>query len=341
MGKNTPTAARLTAQRTTDDVATGGAKIRMDALAPAWQLHQRSSRLRLRRRPCRAVAAASAAQPAPAPDGRGFRRLLLTLQREAWDAPPSSLQTFLALDLAAVVATAEQTRGGGQGVRLTRVDGHGLLLPKSFEEAKTRARANVVRFRQSYVFTSLLVALAASLRFPLLSLALASAFAAAVTSSDRLLGEAALMTQQRLRWNALRVGGLDRSLIKTSLKAAAVALGLAAVAASPPAIVSWALRSVLASVLLCSAHAVARPVDVAGAVASFVGDLAASKTADDAKAAVAAGIGSVWEALVKRAAQPQRPIPVVVVVRTDSGQDARREDGHAGGAALPPGRPMR
>lgn len=259
--------------------------------------------------------------------------LWAALLREPWDSPPASVRVFLASEIAAVVAE----KSGEGALRLTPFEGVGLRLPVSADEATSRAAANIVRFRQSYACVLLAVLLANALARPAALLGLVSLAAALVASSDRLLGEVAMASEQRLAWNGKRVLGLDRLWLRCCLFAtAAASLGVAALL-WPAATARWGVRSSLQAALLCALHAVTRPLDLGGAVTALVADLRAAKTGADARAALEAAARSAWQAICR----PRDPFPVVIVTAQrapPSPSGPGPGPGAPPSASLPPGR---
>ncbi len=154
------------------------------------------------------------------------------------------------------------------------VEASGLEVPPNADEAAKRVRTNAVLYRQNYVMVALFCLLAGALRRPVLLAALASAAVAAAVRSDRLLGEAALALEGRLAWNAKRVAGIDRALLRT----AAPVLCVLCLALTPAAAAGWLASSLLTALLLALLHAVLRPVDLEAVVGSFWGDLTTAKS---------------------------------------------------------------
>jgi hypothetical protein len=143
------------------------------------------------------------------------------LTAEPWDAAPKSWRTFWAVKLAAAVVESS-----ADAVTMRPVECAGLDWPPSAEEARRRVATNVTLYRQNYVLCALACLAAGALRYPALLAGLAAAAVSAVACSDRLLGEAALALDGQLAWNAKRVAGVDRGVLRSG-SAAVVLLSLA------------------------------------------------------------------------------------------------------------------
>ena len=200
--------------------------------------------------------------------GSGSVRSLLT---EPWDASPQSWRRFWATKLAAAVVESDQA---AETVRVRPVEMSGLEWPQSVEEAQKRVRTNATLYRQNYVCCALACLAAGAVRHVTLLAALACAALAAVVTSDRLLGELSLSTEGQLVWNAKRVAGVDRAVVRAVLPmAAALCLAL-----SPMQAVRWLVTSLCTAALLSLLHAIMRPIDLEAVMGSFFGNLASSKT---------------------------------------------------------------
>ena len=200
--------------------------------------------------------------------GPGAARGLLT---EPWDAAPQSWRRFWATKLAAAVVESDQA---AETVRVRPVEMSGLEWPPSVEEAQKRVRTNSTLYRQNYVCCALACLAAGAIRHVTLLTALACAAAAAVATSDRLLGELSLATEGQLVWNAKRVAGFDRAFVRAVLPMAAVLC----LAVSPVQAAWWLVTSLCTAALLSLLHAMMRPIDLEAVMGSFFGDLASSKT---------------------------------------------------------------
>ena len=242
------------------------------------------------------------ATPRPAPVGSGWQRGAAAQRRtvsaraassgtarglltEPWDAAPQNWRRFWATKLAAAVVESDQA---AETLRVRPVEMSGLDWPPSQEEAQRRVRTNVTLYRQNYVCCALACLAAGAVRNVALLVALACIAAAALVHSDRLLGELSLALDGQLVWNAKRVAGVDRNVLRYALPGAAVVC----LALSPAQSARWLVTSACTASVLALLHAVMRPVDLEAVMGSFLGDLTAAKTrcerdahAADAKAA--------------------------------------------------------
>ena len=242
----------------------------------------------------------------------GWQEVLTKARQEPWDAAPRSWRDFWAVKLAA--AMVENDAQAGE-VRVTPVENHGLRAPRDADDAWARARTNLVLYRQNYALCALAIALGTALRSASLVTALASAVVAITVGSNRLLGELALASGNRLVWNSLRVAGFDRRM----LRASAGVCALLCWASSPREAASWALRTVLLSAVAIALHAILRPVDLTDAVASFIGDLGGVKSREDVGKAFSQ-VGNRFSQWFKDARQqPAEPVPIVVVQKGAAG----------------------
>jgi hypothetical protein len=264
--------------------------------------------------------------------GSGTARSLLA---EPWDAAPQNWRRFWATKLAAAVVESDSA---AETVRVTPVEMSGLNLPPSQEEAQRRLRTNVTLFRQNYVCCALACLAAGAIRNVALLAALACAAAAAVVHSDRLLGELSLAMDGQLAWNAKRVAGVDRALLRSALPCGAVLC----LALSPAQSARWLLTSSCLAVAVALLHAMMRPVDLEAVMGSFIGDLTSAKTRCVAPRAARAAFGAAhktpclrsedvgrsfsaaaqgisgWWA--QRKATPAAPVPIIVVERQQGSQ---------------------
>ncbi len=256
--------------------------------------------------------------------------LWASLSRKPWDAAPVPWRQFWAVKLAAAVVESDAAAGE---VRVTPVEGVGLQVPPSLDEAQRRVRTNLVLYRQNYILGALLVAAVGALRHAALLAALVAGAVALASSSDRLLGELALASDGRLLWNAKRVAGLDRA----SLRAAAAACAVACLALSPRDAAAWLLRASLLSCCLIVTHAVLRPVDLQSALASFWGDVTSAKSRED----VVRSFNAVGDRLSRwwgdKAKTPDEPVPVVVVQRGTAAPPPQQPQVSQLPKKLPPG----
>lgn len=263
--------------------------------------------------------------------GSGTARSLLA---EPWDAAPQNWRRFWATKLAAAVVESDSA---AETVTVRPVEMSGLNWPPSQEEAQRRLRTNVTLFRQNYVCCALACLAAGAIRNVALLAALACAAAAAVVHSDRLLGELSLAMDGQLAWNAKRVAGVDRALLRAALPCGAVLC----MALSPAHSARWLVTSSCMAVAIALLHAMMRPVDLEAVMGSFIGDLTSAKTrcvaprAAHAAApltttpclrsedvgrsfsAAAQGISGWW---AQRKAAPAAPVPIIVVERQQGGQ---------------------
>ena len=229
--------------------------------------HVRPSALRASSR-CKRVAVRPRTALQVRAAGSGNARGLLT---EPWDAAPQNWRRFWATKLAAAVVESDQV---AETVTVRPVEMSGLEWPPSLEEAQKRVRTNSTLYRQNYVCCALACLAAGAIRHVTLLAALACAAAAAVVTSDRLLGELSLATDGQLVWNAKRVAGVDRAVVRSVLPCAA----FLCLALSPVQAARWLVTSLCTAALLSLLHAAMRPIDLEAVVGSFFGDLASSKT---------------------------------------------------------------
>lgn len=192
-----------------------------------------------------------------------------SLLAEPWDAAPRSWRSFWAVKLAAAVV-----ENSPEAVAVRPVEVSGLEWPPSLEEARKRAQTNAVLFRQNYAICGLACLAFASLRQPALLAGLAALAASVIASSDRLLGEAALATDGRLLWNAKRVAGLDRRVLRVG----GAALFACSLLVAPPATARWLASALSTALCIALVHMVMRPIDLEAVVGSFWGDLTSSKS---------------------------------------------------------------
>ncbi len=190
------------------------------------------------------------------------------LLAEPWDGTPKSWRSFWAVKLAAAVVENSQ-----ETVRVRPIETAGLEMPPSAEEALRRLRTNAVLYRQNYLVGVFACLALGALRQPVLLAGLAALVAGLVTSSDRLLGEAALALDGQLAWNAKRVAGFDRAL----LRVAGPWLFVVSLALAPARSARWLLSGLCTALFLALAHAVLRPLDLESVMGSFWGDITASK----------------------------------------------------------------
>lgn len=238
--------------------------------------------------------------------GAGAVRGILT---EPWDAAPQNWRRFWATKLAAAFVESDSV---AETVSVRPVETAGLDWPKSTEEAQRRLRANATLFRQNYALCAVACLAAGAIRHTALLLALACVAAAAVLHSDRLLGELSLALDGQLAWNAKRVAGLDRGVLRTALPCVAVLC----LALSPALGARWLVTSFSTAALLSLLHAVMRPVDLESVVGSFLGDIANSRTREDIGRsfnAAAQGLSGWWAN--RKATPAPGPVPIIVVQR--------------------------
>ena len=253
-------------------------------------------------------------------DGAAIGRWWERAREAPWDARAAGWREFFAAKAIGAVVEVDNER---ETVSAKEVESHGLNWPTCRAEALERAKVNTVRFRQNYALAAAAAALLGSecLAF---GMALTAFYVFLIVKSDAILGEVSLATNGALKWNAEVVAGLKRETVKRATLTAAVVLFLLSDATAN----TYALiKSVLWTAVFALLHAVMRPIDLKGTLASIVNDFRAAKSKEELKDAAKSSLNS-FRAWVSEKVKPVDAAPVFVVEKgarkTPSGEAQER-----------------
>ena len=258
------------------------------------------------------TASASSATASPSSgdgDAKDFKDWLETFRKAKWDEAPKSWREFMATKVAAAVVEVDVAN---DRVNAKEVEGIGLNVPKDGAEAKERVKSNLIYYRQNYaIVVASYVAIAQLFVNPAMTLCVLFLGAAAACASDTLLGELALASKDKLKWNAKVVAGVDRTQARQAL------LVIAGIGALTSLKYSWGylIMNVVYGIALSLTHAILRPIDLKSTLSNLWRDVKNVATKEEAAAAAKKAVKGMKSWWSNR--RPNEPTPVVVAVKDD------------------------